>query len=198
MTGRGGLTVRRRAREWVWTAGEIVNFDELRRIVAGVSKRAVSTKSEGPEPDSQASAAQEEAPVLLPEMVDSCAEAFHRALADRDVAGTVGAILELDQVISGWSADTLESDDLVRAHSILRSLVVRLGEAASVGLRDPARHSHRSWSPGTAALCAPGRWALRSSRRHPVQRWPLAILSCTTSRTRPCGQLRELMAPRPP
>jgi cysteinyl-tRNA synthetase len=50
----------------------------------------------------------------------------------------VAAILELDRAIAGWSADTLESDDLDRAHSILRSLVVRLGEAASIGLRDPA------------------------------------------------------------
>ena len=76
--------------------------------------------------------------LLLPQVVDSCAEAFQRALASRDAAGMVAAILELDRAIAGWSADTLESDDLDRAHSILRSLVVRLGEAASIGLRDPA------------------------------------------------------------
>jgi hypothetical protein len=50
----------------------------------------------------------------------------------------VEAALELDQAISGWSAATIQVDDLDRAHSILRSLVVRLGEAASIGLRDPA------------------------------------------------------------
>jgi cysteinyl-tRNA synthetase len=87
----------------------------------------------------QASAAQEDVPLLLlPQVVDSCAEAFQHALASRDAAGMVAAILELDGAIAGWSADTLESDDLDRAHSILRSLVVRLGEAASIGLRDPA------------------------------------------------------------
>ena len=36
-----------------------------------------------------------------------------------------------------WSRDTLQSDDLDNARSALRSLVVRLGEAADAGLRDP-------------------------------------------------------------
>lgn len=137
VTGRGGLTVRRGGREWVWPNGETVALDELRRVAAGRSQRAVSTRSVGSEPEVRASAAQEEGP-LLPQTVDSCAEAFQRALASRDAAGMVGAILELDRAIAGWSADTLESDDLDRAHSILCSLVVRLGEAASIGLRDPA------------------------------------------------------------
>jgi cyanophycinase-like exopeptidase len=137
VTGRGGLTVRRGGREWVWPNGETVALDELRRVAAGRSQRAVSTRSVGSEPEVRASAAQEEGP-LLPQTVDSCAEAFQRALASRDAAGMVGAILELDRAVAGWSADTLESDDLDRAHSILCSLVVRLGEAASIGLRDPA------------------------------------------------------------
>jgi hypothetical protein len=41
----------------------------------------------------------------------------------------------------------LESDDLDRTHSILRSLVVRLGEVAGIGLRDPAEVLTRSCSP---------------------------------------------------
>lgn len=139
VTGRGGLTVRRGGREWVWPNGETVALDELRRVAAGRSQLAASTRSVGSEPDVRAPAVQEEASVLLlPQVVDSCAEAFQRALASRDAAGMVATILELDRAIAGWSADTLESDDLDRAHSILRSLVVRLGEAASIGLRDPA------------------------------------------------------------
>jgi hypothetical protein len=48
---------------------------------------------------------------------------FQRPHSSRDAAGMVEAILELDRAIVGWTADTLESDDLDRAHSILRSLV---------------------------------------------------------------------------
>jgi len=141
VTGRGGLTVRRRGREWTWRSGETVSLDELRRVVGGRSGTAAASKATGPETGARAPAARRGVgPVLLlPQVVDGCAEAFQRAHASRDAAGMVEAILELDRAIVAWSADTLQSDDLGRAHSILRSLVVRLGEAASAGLRDPAK-----------------------------------------------------------
>jgi hypothetical protein len=47
------------------------------------------------------------------------------------------AILALDRAILDWSADTLQTDEPDRARAVLHSLVHRLGEAASVGLRDP-------------------------------------------------------------
>jgi cysteinyl-tRNA synthetase len=74
---------------------------------------------------------------LLPQVVDRSAAAFERALERRDAGGMVEAILAIDRAIVAWSADTLQSDDLDRAHSMLRSLVVRLGDAAAGGLRDP-------------------------------------------------------------
>jgi hypothetical protein len=37
-----------------------------------------------------------EAPVLLPQLVDSCVAASQQALASRNAAGMVAAILELD------------------------------------------------------------------------------------------------------
>lgn len=80
----------------------------------------------------------------------------------------VEAILELDRAIVGWTADTLESDDLDRAHSILRSLVVRLGEAASAGLRDPAEALApivESLIGLRAALRADGRYDLADAVR---------------------------------
>jgi hypothetical protein len=59
---------------------------------------------------------------------------------------TVAAILDLDRAIASWSADTLESDDLDRARSILCSLVVRLGGAAASGFATRPRRSPRSCS----------------------------------------------------
>jgi cysteinyl-tRNA synthetase len=43
-------------------------------------------------------------------------------------------VLELDRAILAWSADTLQSDEVDRAHAVLRGCVVRLGEAAGSGL----------------------------------------------------------------
>lgn len=64
-------------------------------------------------------------------------ERFHAALAARDVAGAVAAVLELDDLLEAWRADTLSSDEPDRVRSTLRSMVVRLGEMAVVGARDP-------------------------------------------------------------
>ena len=46
-------------------------------------------------------------------------------------------MLELDDLLADWSRDTLQSDYLDRGRAALRSMVVRLGDAAAEGLRDP-------------------------------------------------------------
>ena len=47
------------------------------------------------------------------------------------------AILDLEAAIRAWSTDTLQSDDTDHARRTLRALVVRLGELARLGARDP-------------------------------------------------------------
>jgi len=49
----------------------------------------------------------------------------------------VRATLDLETSIRNWSADTLQSDAMDRAHAALRSMIVRLGDAAVKGLADP-------------------------------------------------------------
>tara|TARA_R110002110_G_scaffold193750_1_gene402408 strand:+ start:1918 stop:3210 length:1293 start_codon:yes stop_codon:yes gene_type:complete len=61
---------------------------------------------------------------------------FDAALAARDADGAVKAILELDSAILQWSRDTLQGDEMKRARTSLRSMVVRLGSAATAGVRD--------------------------------------------------------------
>jgi cysteinyl-tRNA synthetase len=48
-------------------------------------------------------------------------------------------VLELDDTIAAWSADTFQSDEMDRARATLRAMIVRLAEAARAGLRDPRR-----------------------------------------------------------
>jgi hypothetical protein len=62
--------------------------------------------------------------------------AFDEALATRDADAAVAAILELESAIHEWSRDTLQSDDVDRARAALRSMTVRLGTAATEGVRD--------------------------------------------------------------
>jgi cyanophycinase-like exopeptidase len=142
VSGRGGVTLRRRGRQWTWPAGATVALDELRRAAAGTggaSDRPAQPPTAGRVDAGAAEPPAAEEPVpLLPQVVDRSAATFDRALERRDAAGMVAAILAIDHAIVAWSADTLQSDDVDRAHSMLRSLVVRLGEAAAAGLRDPA------------------------------------------------------------
>jgi hypothetical protein len=62
--------------------------------------------------------------------------AFTAALAARDADAAVAAILELESAIVDWSRDTLQSDEIGRARAALRSMIVRLGAAATEGVRD--------------------------------------------------------------
>ncbi|HSM67463.1 MAG TPA: hypothetical protein VK860_14235 [Ilumatobacteraceae bacterium] len=62
--------------------------------------------------------------------------AFDAALDVRDADAAVAAILELESAIVEWSRDTLQSDDVDRARAALRSMIVRLGAAATEGVRD--------------------------------------------------------------
>lgn len=61
---------------------------------------------------------------------------FDAALAARDADGAVKAILELDSAILQWSRDTLQGDEMKRARTSLRTMIVRLGGAATAGVRD--------------------------------------------------------------
>ncbi len=56
--------------------------------------------------------------------------AFDAALAAADIAGAVGAVLALDAELVEWSADTLQSDEPDQVRVVLRSMLVRLGQAA--------------------------------------------------------------------
>jgi len=61
--------------------------------------------------------------------------AFDRALAAGDVEAAVRAILELDDAVTAWRADTLQSDEQDRGRAALRRMIVRLGELARIGTR---------------------------------------------------------------
>lgn len=87
---------------------------------------------------------------------------FDDAVAARDAGAATEAVLELESVLHAWSADTFQSDELDRARAALRRMVVRLGETAVTGLRDP----REVLAPWVEALLVE-RAEARESRRFP-------------------------------
>ncbi len=73
----------------------------------------------------------------LREAADLLEAAFTAALAARSVEDCVHVALELEQAITAWSADTLQSDDAEHARHVLRGMLTQLGELARTGARDP-------------------------------------------------------------
>jgi len=145
VVGRGGVTVRRQGRMARIDSGDTVGLAGL----AGLADE-VDPSEEGPG-DHQGAGGNRPAPATevdvcpttppggspLVEEVGRLSSEFDAALAGGNPVGAVKATLALDDLIVEWSRDTLQSDELAVARSSLRSMVVRLGEAAEKGLRDP-------------------------------------------------------------
>ncbi len=131
VTGLGTVTVRRGPSTWTVTSGESVPIAEL-GVGTGATKPRNFTAEGAIAPiDREVSAD----PLL--DGIARCQAAFDGALVGRDGRGAVKAVLELDDLLTEWSRDTLQSDHLDRGRAALRSMVVRLGGAAAEGLRDP-------------------------------------------------------------
>jgi cyanophycinase-like exopeptidase len=138
VTGRGVVTVRRRGVAERFPAGTRM---PLTSLVAAARGARESGGAAALPPDAARAPAESEEPrpkrsALLDE-VARLEQVFVGALAARRAGEAAEAILALDRTILDWSADTLQTDEPDRARAVLHSLVHRLGEAASVGLRDP-------------------------------------------------------------
>jgi hypothetical protein len=141
VTGRGGLTVRRRGASRTFAAGEPLTLDTLQALARGESSapRRSSTPSApdaaGSVSPATAGAPAERSPLLAE--ANRLEQAFGVALSARKANEAADAILRLDRTIQEWAADSLQSDEPDRARAILYSLIARLGEAAAAGVRDP-------------------------------------------------------------
>jgi hypothetical protein len=142
VTGRGGLTVRRRGQSRQFAAGAL-GLDALLAAARGDTSThqrepepAGVTDGVGSPPSTAAAASPAERSPLLSE-VARLEQAFEAALAGRRAPEAAEAILILDRTIIEWATDSLQTDAPDRARAVLHSLIHRLGEAAAGGLRDP-------------------------------------------------------------
>ncbi len=129
--GRATLTIRRHGVSTVFASGTTMAIDELREIARGGG----STRRPS---DAQPSTAEAASPTpSLRAEAERLELLFDTGLRARDVNAAVTAVLELEQAIVDWSADTEEMDGTEVPRAILRRMVTRLAELAVVGARDP-------------------------------------------------------------
>jgi cyanophycinase-like exopeptidase len=146
VVGKGGLTLRKDAVSTRIESGEVVPFSRLQQgpVVGGsgatgsAASATADSFTDAPGPDVNGSA--DDAGAGIPSLAADAARLeaeFDTALADRNADGAVAAILSLDAAMVEWARDTLQGDEMQRARTSLRSMIVRLGAAASGGVRDP-------------------------------------------------------------
>jgi hypothetical protein len=133
--GRGGVTVRSRGANTAFDSGSTVGMSEVLAAAAGQGRGTAHghevQRPPGVEPDRSAAGS-------LHAETRRLEAVFEAGLQTRDVEAAVAAVLELEQAIVDWSADTEEEDGPGAPRTVLRAMVVRLGELAAAGARDPA------------------------------------------------------------
>ena len=137
VVGKGVVTIRVHGESTQIASGETFSVDRLRDPTqARDTKKVVTSQAK-----TSTQTVVEVAPAIfdnnLREATDRLNDVFATALANSDADGAARAALELDDAISGWSGDTLQSDATNHARAVLRSMITRLAAAATGGLRDP-------------------------------------------------------------
>ena len=132
VAGLGSVTVRHQGRMAAVASGASLPIPDL----AGLAGRDSGVAAPGPVAAVAASGSGAGADPLVSD-IDRYEQAFDSALSTGDVPAAVKVTLELDDLLHDWSRDTTQSDLLDRGRAGLRSMIVRLGEAAETGVRDP-------------------------------------------------------------
>ncbi len=121
--GNGTLTIRRHGHSTAYPTGSTLTFADL---AAGHAPTTAAPPPQGSTVDSVPATS-------LSGEAERLEAAFAVAERAQDVDGCVAAILDLEQILVDWSADTNISDEGEQARAALRRMVVRLGRLASVG-----------------------------------------------------------------
>ena len=146
--GNGTVTVRHDGSSRVLPSGSVVPIAELAERSAGVGGRGGGGdgSAAGGAGGGGAGAGGHRAggvgalppPTSLRAAAERARAAFDAAMTARDADAAASAVLDLEQAITDWTADTLQSDDGDHARRTLRGMVLELAAAARDGLADPA------------------------------------------------------------
>lgn len=130
VAGLGSVTARRRGEMSAVAAGSTLAIADLAGVATG------TVIADAPPPETAPGAASR-AGASLDADVARYESMFDAAVGAGDAPAALKVVLELEGVLHDWSHDTLQSDQLDRGRAGLRAMIVRLGEVAETGLRDP-------------------------------------------------------------
>ena len=129
VVGNGVVTLRVKGNSTTFASGEVLSLEQLQNPTVAPSATPPPPVVVVDEPEVVATS--------LVSVAQLRREEFELALASGDANGATRAILELENDIKLWSADTLTGTDADSAREVLRSMIVKLGAAATGGLEDP-------------------------------------------------------------
>ena len=130
VVGKGVLTLRIRGASTEIPSGETVPLDRLRDPSSTTAVSRPSVAAPAPLVDVVVDS-------NLRQATERLSGDFDAALVAGDADAAARAVLELEDAITSWSADTLQGTDGEFARATLRSMITRLAGAASSGLTDP-------------------------------------------------------------
>ena len=129
VVGNGVVTLRVKGNSTTFASGEVLTLEQLQNPTV--------TPSATPPPSVVVQEVPEVVATSLVAVAQQRRDEFESALAAGDANGATRAVLELENDIKLWSSDTLTGSDADAAREILRSMIVKLGTAATGGLADP-------------------------------------------------------------
>ena len=129
VVGNGVVTLRVKGNSTTFASGEVLSLEQLQNPTV--------TPSATPPPSVVVQEVPEVVATSLVAVAQQRRDEFESALAAGDANGATRAVLELENDIKLWSSDTLTGSDADAAREILRSMIVKLGTAATGGLADP-------------------------------------------------------------
>jgi hypothetical protein len=132
VVGNSTITVRIKGHSTVHNAGDVISIDALRDPATGATNIPIQVT-----PPNTLQAEPEKESTSLANDTQNAERSFNDAMSAGDAAGAARAVLSLESAIQAWSADTLQGEEMDHAHAALRSMIVRLGDAAVGGLADP-------------------------------------------------------------
>ncbi|MDA8397249.1 MAG: hypothetical protein M0Z29_05295 [Actinomycetota bacterium] len=130
--GLGTVTLMQGSGHAVYQAGEEMSLEKFRGVMADLG--AVHS---GPELPAIPTAIQEpptagESPLLA--SIESHLASFDLAITSLDSHAALESILDLEEELSAWSTDTLQSDEMDKGRAALRSMISRLEPLVRDGL----------------------------------------------------------------
>ncbi len=140
IVGKGAMTVRRNGESVRFESGSTISIDVIRS--GGIESTTASSGWNADDAENAIDATpaapqmSEDPAMSLGAQARTLEQSFAVAIESGDADAAVAAVLELSAAIDEWSADTLQSDEMDQARRALRAMIVKLGAAATNGLRD--------------------------------------------------------------